>query len=226
MVVPVINDVSQILGAIPISRAAIVGLLQPHGHPFKVTAKGGDRTKVVIQWRMLAPYLCLLCLTMIGVFIGIFSDSFAFNDAGAGKQVVLFWTVYNLVVLAVTLIAFVELPRQERHIADAPERGVFSTDLGVKRVWIVDLTMDTLRIRGRIYEAGIVGTIRLPDVGDIRATVISPSSDGARLRLQTSDAQKEALLLKFYAEGDAPGVGSVRADALMRDLARRFSFSD
>ncbi len=225
MVVPVINDVSQMLGAILISRAAVVGLLQPHGHPFKVTAKGGDRSRVVIQWKMLAPYLFLLVLTAVGLCIGIFSDRFAFNDAGDGKRVVLFWTAYNLVVLIITLIAFVELPRREKHIADKPERGIFVTDKGPMRVWIVSVTLDTLRIRGQLYNIGTVGTIRLSDVGDVRATVISETTDGARIRLQTTPEQKEALMLRFYADGSAPGIGAVRATALVRDLARRLSFS-
>ncbi len=59
MVTPVLNDVGQILGAIPISRSAMVGLIQPHGHPFQVTAKGGDRSQIIVQWDMLRPFLIL-----------------------------------------------------------------------------------------------------------------------------------------------------------------------
>jgi cellulose synthase (UDP-forming) len=226
MVVPVVNDVSQILGAIQISRAAIVGLIQPHGHPFSVTAKGGDRSRIIVQWRLLQPYLIMLVLTFLGLLIGIFSDRFAFNDAGGGKAVILFWTVYNLIVLGITMIAFVELPRHERHVADKPERGIFSTSQGLKRVWLTSLTQDTLRIRGQKYPIGEVGIIRLPEVGDVTATVIDTTDDGARLRLQATDTQYEALMLRFYAEGDHPGVVTVRLAALVRDAARRLSFSE
>jgi hypothetical protein len=34
LIIPIVNDVSQLLGAIPITRAAIVGLIRPKGHPF------------------------------------------------------------------------------------------------------------------------------------------------------------------------------------------------
>jgi cellulose synthase (UDP-forming) len=225
MVIPVLNDVSQILGAIPIARAAIVGLIQPHGHPFKVTAKGGDRSRIIIQWEMLRPYLILLLLTLGGLLIGIFSDQFAFNDAGQGKSVVLFWTIYNFVVLSVTLITFVELPREERHIADEPEKTSLVVGGMPSPVLVKSLTQDTLRYEGFRHPLGTVGSINLHDVGDVRVTVIAKTNHGARLRLQTTPAQKEALILRFYVDGGSPGVARASAVALVKDLARRLSFN-
>ncbi len=126
-IVPILNDVSQLLGAIPITGSAILGLLKPYGHGFKVTAKGGDRGRIVVQWGLMRPFLIGLILTFLGLTIGIFSDRFAFHDAGEGKIVILFWTIYNLVVLGMTVIACIELPRRERHIADTPERAHFAS---------------------------------------------------------------------------------------------------
>lgn len=225
MVVPVLNDVSQILGAIPIARSAIVGLIQPHGHPFKVTAKGGDRSRIIIQWALLQPYLILLVLTIGGLLIGIFSDRFAFNDAGQGKSVVLFWTIYNLLVLSVTLITFVELPREEKHIADEPENTSLIVGGMPLPVVVRSLTQDTLRYEGFGHPLGTVGTINLQNVGDVQVTVIAKAKYGARLRLQTTPAQKEALILRFYVDGGSPGVARASAVALTKDLARRLSFN-
>ena len=225
MVIPVLNDVSQILGAIPIAKSAIVGLIQPHGHPFTVTAKGGDRSRIIIQWGLLRPYMILLLLTIAGLLIGIFSDQFAFNDAGQGKTVVLFWTVYNVIVLSMTLIAFVELPRKERHIADEPEKTSLVVSGMPLPVLVKSLTQDTLRYEGLPHPLGVVGTISLQDVGDVLVTVIAKTKHGARLRLQTTPAQKEALLLRFYADGGSPGVVRASAVALAKDLARRLTFS-
>lgn len=221
MLVPIIHDVSQLLGAFQITRAALTGLVKPKGHPFSVTAKGGDRSRVIVQWRMMAPYLALLVLTMVGLMLGIVSDNFAYYDAGEGKSVVLFWTFYNLVVLSVLVIAFVELPRSERHIADQPERGIFVADGRVRRVWIVGLTQDTLRIRGQDLAVGQVGLIRIKDVGDVKSTVIGRTDDGARLRLQTTIAQKEALLLRFYTDGESPGVVAARMAAIGSEFVGR-----
>ena len=225
LVVPILNDVSQILGAIPISRAAITGLIKPHGHPFSVTAKGGDRSNIVIQWALLRPYLILILLTIGGLLIGIFSDWYAFNDAGQGKTVVLFWTLYNVLVLSMTLITFVELPRIERHIADEPEKTVLRFGKDALPVTVVSLTKDTLRYIGIPLPLGSTGSIDLQGIGTVTATVIAKTKDGARLRLQTTQEQKEALIIRFYTDGDTPGVSGVKTVALARDLARRLSFS-
>lgn len=223
LVLPVLNDVSQILGAIPITRAAWVGLLKPTGHPFRVTAKGGDRSRVIIQWKLLAPYLVLLALTIGGVLIGIFSDRFAFNDAGQGKQVVLFWTLYNLLVLSFTILTFVELPRTEVHVGDEPERVVLKLTSGTHSVTMDGLTLDMLHIARVEFPVGTVGSVGLESVGEVCATVIASGRDGTRLRLQTTPEQKEALLLRFYAEGDTPGIQAAKLMAVIQGIADRLT---
>ena len=224
MVLPLLHDVSQLIAAIPISRAAIVGLLKPKGHPFSVTAKGGDRSRIVIQWRIMAPFAILLALTFIGLCLGIFFDGYAYNDAGDGKWVVLFWTVYNLVVLSITCLACVELPRRERHVADAPERAVFQSGAAAHSVWLVSLTSDTARIRGHAFAPDDRGMLRIEGVGDVESYVIAPTRDGARVQLSPTPEQREALFLRFYADGTAPGVSNVRITAILGDVARRLQF--
>lgn len=224
--VPLLKDVSQHLGAIQITRAAVTGLLRPNGHPFSVTAKGGDRSKVQVQWHLMAPYIALLVLTVLALTIGIFWDRFAFYDAGDGKSVVLFWTIYNLFILTFILIACVELPRKERHVADQPIRATFEVVGDAARpVWIASLTQDTARIRGCMFTVGTNGILNIPEVGRIEATVISRVTDGARLLLAPNAEANEALIQRFYTEGGAPNVESVRMGPVLRDLARRLSFS-
>ena len=224
MVVPILNDVSQLLGAIPISRAAFTGLFKPYGHPFSVTAKGGDRSKVQVQWRLMAPFAIGFVLTLVGLCLGIVSDSFAFYDAGDGKWVILFWTLYNLLVLAVTTMACIELPRQEIHVSDKPERVTFEAEGVSWFLWISSLTSDTVKLRGVSLPIETRGTLQIADVpGDLAAYVIGTTQDGVRLQLLPDTAQREALFVRFYAEGEAPGVISVRGSALIRDIAQRLS---
>lgn len=225
MVAPIVNDVSQLLCAVPVSRAAVVGLIRPKGHPFAVTAKGGDRSRVTVQWALMAPWLTILVLTIAGLVIGVASDLFAFFDAGEGKAIVLFWTLYNVVTLSVTILACIELPRREQHIADAPERAIFNGPGGLKRLWVASMTLDTIRVRGQRYAEGVRGVIRIRDVGDVEATVVAQTPDGARMRIFPDEAQHAALLRRFYTEGAAPGVMSIRLGALLEDAGRRLSFT-
>jgi cellulose synthase (UDP-forming) len=227
VVMPVFTDVSQMLGAIPISRAAFVGLLRPKGHPFRVTAKGGDRSRVTIQWALLAPFAVVLALTLIGLVLGIFSDRFAFYDAGDGKAIVLFWTLYNVVVLCFTILVCIELPRRERHVADSPERAVvLINDLPDQEVWLVGLAQDRVRVRGADLPVGTKGYLRIREVGDVEFLALATTSDGARLSLHPTEEQHTALLERFYTDGEAPGVLNVRLAALFEGISRRLSFND
>lgn len=221
LIVPVINDVSQLLGAIPITRAAFVGLARPKGHAFQVTAKGGDRGRVVIQWALMRPFLILFLLTLGGLLIGVLFDRFAFNDAGDGKSVILFWSFYNLLVLAVTIVVCVELPRAEKHVADDPEWATISFGDGTQRVWITELTTETARVRGAQLPVGATIALSLRDVGEISGLVTARSGDGMRLRLAPGAEAEEALIRRLYAEGAAPGVTQTRFERIAADLVRR-----
>lgn len=221
MVVPIVNDVSQLLGAIPITRAAILGLIKPKGHPFSVTAKGGDRTKVIVQWRLMLPFLILAGLTLVGLMIGIVSDRFAYSEAGDGKVIILFWTLYNLVILSVTLVVCVELPRAERHFGDQPERAVVSLNGNLRRVWLTDLTQESARIRGLQLDTGDELEIKIGGIGVVHATVIEEAADGGLLSLSVLPDQYEALLRRLYTEGSVPSVTSTRLGGILSDGVKR-----
>lgn len=223
-VVPFINDVSQLIGAPQIARAAIVGLLRPHGHPFKVTAKGGDRSHIQVQWRLMAPFAVLLTLTIAGLLLGIVFDRFAYFDAGDGKTVVLFWTIYNVFVLVLTIIVCVELPRREQHVADRPERAEL-VDHQVQGVWIVGLTTTNTRIRGVELPEGHRVALRIPGVGEVAATSLGAIGDGSLLQFHTTLEQAEALHLRLFAEDNVPGISGALMNALIRDLAHRLTFT-
>lgn len=223
LVVPLVNDVSQMLGAIPIARAAYTGLLKPHGHAFKVTAKGGDRSRTVVQWGLMRPFALLFLLTLLGLLIGIVSWRYAFDDAGDGKVVILFWTFYNLIVLGLTMLACVELPRKERHFADAPERVTvqFGPAAPPQRAWIRGLTLEATRLRGVTAPVGTRLALTLAEVGDVAAEVIHAEDGGAVVRLEPDDRQREALMTRLYGEGDAPGVTRTRPFSLVSDFLMR-----
>ncbi len=218
LVIPIVNDVSQLLGAIPIMRATWTGLIRPKNRSFKVTAKGGDRSQFVVQWRMMAPFLILAMLTLLGLVVGLISDRFVFSDAGEGKSIVLFWSLYNLMTLAVTMTVCVEMPRVESHLDDRPQRVLMRLDDGLHRVWLTDLTQQSARVRGVVLAEGSPVEIAVRDVGDVSGYVIETTSDGGLISLDPTDRQYEALLRRLYAEGSAPGVTRTRIGAILHDL--------
>lgn len=222
---PILVDVSQLLCAIQVMRAVGVGLFKPFGHKFAVTAKGGDRNRIVVQWRQFILFTTLLVLTLIGMLLGSIFDSFADFNAGSGKKVVLFWSFYNVVVLSLTAIVCVELPRREAHVMDAPERTILRLgEEAPHRVWISRLTSENAHVRGRSYAVKNKGIIRIPEVGDVNFIVQPPTKDGSRLALQPTNTQRDALLLRLHTQGGAPGTKSLNLDNFLRDFAMRILF--
>lgn len=106
-----------------------------------------------------------------------------------------------------------------------PERARFVSESWSGTVWLASLARDTARIRGHDIAVGTSGHLHLRGVGDVPALVIGSGREGVRLELMPDDAQLRTMVVRFYTEGDAPGVTTVRASALVRDLARRLSFN-
>ena len=108
-VMPVMTDVTQLLAASQILQAVAHGLFKPKGQKFKVTAKGGDRSKRFVQWPLLGMFLVYLGLTVAGVvWAFLLEDGTKLRDSSA---LCLFWAWYNMLVLTLACLVCIEQPR-------------------------------------------------------------------------------------------------------------------
>jgi len=110
-VMPIVTDAAQLLACVDAMKAAAFGLIKPKGHKFKVTAKGGERDRLNVQWRLIVRFLLPLLLATVGaVAYGTF-DVFSPAYGNRNAPVWLFWSYYNAIVIAVTIFTCIELPR-------------------------------------------------------------------------------------------------------------------
>src|SRR5258705_13353926 len=65
-VLPIIADAAHLLLCMEAIKAAPVGLCKPKGHKFKVTAKGGERDRLKVQWALIVRFLLPLLLATLG----------------------------------------------------------------------------------------------------------------------------------------------------------------
>lgn len=107
--VPVVSDAAQLLFARDAVRSALKGLLGSKAHKFEVTAKGGDRSKVVIQWDLLVQFCTLIGLTLAGIAFHALTPGM---HSGEGTVIVLFWSYFNIMVMWIACFLCVEFPRQ------------------------------------------------------------------------------------------------------------------
>jgi len=227
MIIPVLNDVSQLLAAWPIVRAVGMGLFTKGPHKFKVTAKGGDRTRTVVQWPLMKPFAILFALTVIGLVLPLVFDS-GFEHvsrAGDGIRVILFWTIYNLVVLGVTMLACVERPRVNRPQRQTTEMALLAvgTARGMQRfaAWIDHLGTEGARVRGPSgLAAGAAGTLDIPGIGEIAVTVRGADADGYRLDLEATHAQRDLILRKLHTADATPGAARGSVPEMVRGWLR------
>lgn len=114
-VLPVLTDVSQLLSAPEILKSVAAGLWNPRGHGFKVTAKGGDRTQLVVQWQLLKFYLFALGLTMLGILLAFDLDHTRHLEESS--RLALFWSWYNASLLIIVCFVAIELPQPNDELA-------------------------------------------------------------------------------------------------------------
>jgi cellulose synthase (UDP-forming) len=221
--IPVLNDVAQIVVAWPITKAVAMGLFTKGPHKFSVTAKGGDRTKVVVQWPFMWPFLLLFGLTIGGLIAPLNSD-FIFNTAstaGDGKAIVMFWTVYNLLVLLVAIAACIERPRPNRPSRQVVEPITLLIGEQEQRGWLVNLGAEGARVSGPSgLSIGEKGLLRLPTIGDIDAHILASTQDGYRVKLSPTLRQRDQIIERLHTVQAVPGVDKGDIGLMIRELAR------
>lgn len=222
LVVPVLNDVSQLLGAKEISKAVLIGITKPRGHKFKVTAKGGDRTRVVIQWPFIRPMLVLFLLTVAGLLFSPLTDIVFDRDPGEGKWVILFWTLYNLAVLLVGMAVCVELPRVSTAPRIRPERvRVHGAEIAGS-AWIMRLTPSEAWLRGGPFlDPGSRCEVEIVGIGRIHATVTRIEPSGFAVSLKPEEVQRTAILAKLHTQEGAAGTTRTSPIGLLQGVAMR-----
>jgi cellulose synthase (UDP-forming) len=223
MIIPVLNDVSQLLAAWPITRAAWMGLVTKGPHKFRVTAKGGDRTRTVVQWPMLKPFAVLFGLTALGLILPLVTDfgSTHIGKAGDGIRIILFWSIYNLIVLAITMLACIERPRVDRPQRENTELALVSVGKERFHAWVLELGVSQARVRGPSgLTTGHLGMITFDDVGDLSVQISGKLDDGYKLDLRPTPEQRIQILRKLHTAPAVPGASRGDLVVMVRSWMR------
>jgi len=219
-VLPVMSDVSQLLAAREVLSAAAIGLFQPKGQRFKVTAKGGDRSETVIQWRMLIPFSVLLCLTILGILVS-FSGDGPLQDSSV---VALYWCWYNMVILISTIAVCIERPRLRRNERLRSALPVIVTIGARSHVYqTADISLGGMRLVGMVHAP--IGTEVGVQVGGARLNgrIVRSSAHDFAVEVERSIGARAAMVRQVYSGGFVSSVGRVRPRQVAgKVLARLF----
>lgn len=201
LVQPFLTDVAHILTMPEALRATLSGLLKPRGRMFKVTAKGGRRDRVVIQWSLLMRFGLLAGLTLTGIIYGSTADFLPNRQAADANAIILFWSAYNVTVLLLAMAVCVELPRYRGEERFATDEQVQVT-IGDRRfvASLTDLSVSGARIRVNApMRIGDILSLKLDHVGDVSARIVHGSDTYAAVEFVDPDQLRDALVRKLFS---------------------------
>lgn len=201
LVQPVLTDVSHVLTMPAALRATFTGLVQPRGHRFEVTDKGGRRDSLRVHWRLINRLGVVAGLTLAGMLYASLADFTPERQSSGSTVIVLFWSFYNIVVLLLAMAACVELPRyrrEERLATSEPVRcwssaGSFTaplTDISVAGASVL------APAPGRPGDAVM---LNVNEIGDIAGRIVRVSEDSFAVEFIDADQQRDALIQKLYS---------------------------
>ena len=201
LIQPVLTDVSHVLTMPAALRATVAGLLKPRGHKFKVTAKGGRRERILVQWGMVVRFGLLAGFTVAGMLYASLADFGPERQDEGSTAIVLFWSIYNIVVLLLAMAACVELPRyrSEERLATSERVKVWTAD-GRSTAPLLDISLSGASVLapppGRL---GDMLMLRIDDVGEIAGQIVRAAPDSFAVAFVDADEVRDALTRKLYS---------------------------
>jgi cellulose synthase (UDP-forming) len=216
---PIIADIYQLLIAPEIMTIVAYALIKPSEHEFKVTAKGIQHAGLNVQWRLLARFLAMAAVTVMGVAkVFAFDNTDLIEDGGALS---LFWSWYNLAGLMLCCFVCLEQPRRrvdERFSTN--ERALIRIAGSLRAYDIKDISVSGLCLIGQIPDlVGSPATIMIGRV-EVPAVVARKGADEFAISM-IGDEAREAMTRRVYSERYGKPLEYIRPSQVLAGLFHR-----
>ncbi len=221
---PVLADAMSLLACRGSLRASVIGLFGFRNQTFKVTAKGATRDRTVVQWGLAGVFLGLAGLTLGGIALRLVTGPIEGTPPDV-EAMTLFWSIDNVVMLAVAAMMCVEAPRyrkEERFALDERADAVVGGERVVVR--LDNLSLGGCRIVFPMPPALRLGDeilVRVPDVGAIPMQVRGLRGPVCQLAFVPEPEARAALLRKLFSSDYRTSVTALSPLALCGILWRR-----
>ncbi len=222
--IPALAEAMSLLVVRDVLPAVAIGLFGRKDQKFKVTAKGMRRDREVVQWSLLSIFLTFAVLTIGGIAWRIWLGP----ESGTPPQVEmlnLFWSAFNLVVLALAGLVCIEPPRQrkeERFRCD--EAATVILPDGALAVWLRDasLTGCALELPPEYFgEPGASLPVQIADVGRLQAVILRQEGHILHCAFGDDSAARDRLTRKLFSGRYLRVVTSMKASAFFATTFRR-----
>jgi cellulose synthase (UDP-forming) len=187
-VVPLLSGLAPLVTAPAVVVSAARGLVRARGHAFKVTLKGGDRSRVVVHGRMAVWIGGLMAATAAGM---------AFAETSA-PAIAIGWSLYAMAMLFMALLICVEVPRRRGHERlPFAEPATLAWQGGGAAAVLEEMSMTGAGVLGDGPASGAV-TLQVAGVGRLPAWVVRRAGGRLSLRFLEAGETRDALIRKLY----------------------------
>lgn len=193
---PIFTEVTQLVAAYAVTRTIAAACIRPFGRPFKVTAKGLDRSKVVVHWRLASFFIALMIFLQLGAVNAILTASLS-----AGTIFNLAWTLVAVVLDLAAIMACVDLPRQkkeERFPFRRAARRRHGKDLESSHFIDISLNGAALMRGPNMPLPGTAIEVDVPEVGWVPARVARHSRRRLCVQFDANEATRHRLIRLIF----------------------------
>ncbi|MBE9605250.1 glycosyltransferase [Acetobacteraceae bacterium H6797] len=222
--VPVLAEAMALLVCRESLRASAIGLFGSRNQKFKVTAKGAMRDETVVQWSLVSWFLAAAGLTLGGLLLGVLRGPMA-GTSPEVETMNLFWSLYNVITLAVASLMCIERPRfrrEERFVAD--EAAEMDWEGGRAPVRITDISLIGCRVAlppGLGLGRGAQVRLDLAGVGPVQGEIRRVQHDSGHVAFDPSPDQQVAMIRKLFSGVYVRSVARLSPWRLARILMQR-----
>ncbi|WP_199500106.1 glycosyltransferase family 2 protein [Methylovirgula sp. 4M-Z18] len=110
---PLMMEVTHMMSAVAVTWTLITCCYRPFGRPFKVTDKGGDRSRIIVRWDLLWTFGGFLAISLGAIFWSLFGPA-APSELSPVDLLNLVWAGCSAILSAVACLVCFERPRAHR----------------------------------------------------------------------------------------------------------------
>jgi cellulose synthase (UDP-forming) len=201
---PVFMEVTHMVTVVAITWTLITCCYKPFGRPFKVTDKGGDRSRTVVRWDMLRIFGSVTALSLAAIAWALAGPNAA-TEASPVDLLNLVWAGISALLSGIACLVCFERPRLHREeLFESDHAGRISFDgadlsCAVQRLSTVDasLRLDRRERRLRIGTAVDLAVAGLPP---LRGRVSRQSGRSVVMSFSLPEAQRRAMVISLYGQ--------------------------
>ncbi|MBL1211579.1 glycosyltransferase, partial [Geminocystis sp. GBBB08] len=112
------SEIYNVVTAVPLSIEIFQTLINPFSSIFKVTPKGIKNNNYYFNWNLASPLIFFLGINLfnlVNLLQELMNNDISNVSNVIGLNIVLFWNLYNLMIIALSIMVLIEIPKSDSY---------------------------------------------------------------------------------------------------------------